>query len=169
MEDADLRHTRKMVRTGIFAGLMAVCAWIALPLPPVGFTLQTLGVLLALGLLGGKWGTVSILLYLTLGFAGLPVFSGFRGGLAALLDPRGGFLLGFLVAGLVYWLAEGLGRLPAMAAALAVTYLCGCWWFSLYAQSWTAAVLTCVVPYLVPDGIKLWLALHLTKRLKKYI
>ena len=81
-----------MVLCSLFASLTAVCAWIAVPLPGVSFTMQTFAVLLCLGILGGKWGSVSILLYLLLGIVGLPVFTGFRGGAAALLDPTGGFL-----------------------------------------------------------------------------
>ncbi len=148
---------------------MAVCAWISIPIPPVAFTLQTLAVLLTLGVLGGKWGSVSILLYLLLGIIGLPVFSGFQSGASALPGPTGGFLWGFLVGGLVYWGLERLGRLPAMIAAQLVTYVCGCIWFSLYAGNagMGAALMTCVVPYLLPDAVKLALAHSLSKRISK--
>lgn len=160
-----------MARASLFAALIAVCAWIAIPIPPVSFTLQTLGVLLCLGVLGGKWGCVSILLYLLMGLVGLPVFSGFRGGAGSLLDATGGFLWGFLAAGLVYWLVQRLGRLPAMILAMVACYGCGCWWFTVYAGngSWTAAVFACVVPYLIPDAIKLWLAFRLSGRIGKYV
>ena len=84
-----------MVLTSLFAALTAVCAWLSIPIPPVAFTLQTFGLLLTLGVLGGKWGSISIWLYLLLGLVGLPVFSGFRFGAAALLDATGGFLWGF--------------------------------------------------------------------------
>lgn len=158
-----------MALASIFAAMMAVCAWVAIPVPPVGFTMQTFGVLMALGILGGKWGTVSTALYLLMGAVGLPVFAGFRGGAAALLDATGGFLWGFLAAGLVYWLLERLGKLPAMIAAMLICYACGCWWFTVYAGngSWPAAVLTCVVPYLLPDAVKLWLAYTLSNRIGK--
>ena len=159
-----------MVLASLFAALMAVCAWLSIPLPPISFTLQTLAILLALGVLGGKWGSVSICLYLAIGLVGLPVFSGFRGGIAAFLDPTGGFLWGFGVAALIYWFLERLGTLPAMVLSMVACYACGCLWFSAYAGNtglW-AAVLTCVVPYLIPDGIKLWLAYTISKRLQKY-
>ena len=58
---------RKMVLCSLFAALTALCAWISLPVGQIAFTLQTLAVFLSLGILGGKWGTVSILIYLTLG------------------------------------------------------------------------------------------------------
>ena len=112
-----------MVLCSLLAALTAICAWIAIPLPGISFTMQTFAVLLTLGLLGGRWGSVSILLYLLLGIVGLPVFTGFRGGAAALLDPTGGFLWGFLACGLAYWAAEKLGKLPAMVAGMAVCYV----------------------------------------------
>ena len=160
-----------MVLASLFAALTAVCAWISIPIPPVAFTLQTLGVLLTLGVLGGKWGTVSILLYLLLGITGLPVFTGFQSGAAALPGPTGGFLWGFLLAGCVYWLLERLGRLPAMIAAQLTVYACGCAWFSLYAGNIgiSAAALTCVVPYLLPDAAKLALAHTLARRIRKQV
>ena len=165
-----MKNVRKMVLASLFASLCAICAWIAIPIPPVTLTLQTLALLLCLGTLGGRWGTVSIGLYLLLGLVGLPVFAGFRGGAAALLDATGGFLWGFLAAGLVYWLLERLGTLGAMAAALAVCYLCGCLWFCRYANTHPAAAFwICVVPYLIPDAIKLWLAWRISHRLRKQI
>lgn len=160
-----------MVLSSLFAALTAVCAWIAIPIPPMAFTMQTFAVFLTLGVLGGKYGTVSILLYLLLGLMGLPVFSGFRGGASALMDATGGFLWGFLAAGLVYWLTERLGTLPAMIAALLVCYACGCWWFTVYTGNagWTAAAMTCVAPYLIPDALKLWLAYGVSGRLRRSV
>ena len=158
-----------MVLASLFAALTAVCAWLSIPIPPIAFTLQTFALLLTLGVLGGKWGTVSILLYLLLGLVGLPVFSGFRSGAAALLDATGGFLWGFAAGALIYWILERFGKLPAMIGFQLVCYGCGCWWFSTYSGSLAAAVIACVAPYLIPDGIKLWLAYGLSKRLKKHI
>ena len=155
---------------GVLAALTAICAWISIPIPPLAFTLQTFAVLLTLGLLGGKWGTASVLIYLLLGMVGLPVFSGFQGS-AALAGPTAGFLWGFVLAGAVYWALEKLGTLCAMTGAQMTVYLCGCLWFSFYAGDigFRAAALTCVAPYLIPDGLKLLLAHSLTKRIGKCI
>lgn len=159
-----------MVLSSLFAALIAVCAWISIPIPPVSFTLQTLGILLALGLLGGKWGSVSILVYLLTGLVGLPVFAGFRGGAAALLDATGGFLWGFLLGGFGFWAAEKLGKLPAMAVFLGISYGCGSWWFARWAGTGVeTALLTCVVPYLIPDAIKLALAYTMSQKIGRYI
>lgn len=160
--------TRKLTRCALFAAMMALCAWIGIPLGHTVFTMQTFGVLLALGVLGGKRGTISILCYLLLGAAGLPVFSGFRGGIGAILGPTGGYLWGFLATGLVFWSLEKWSRPLAMAAGIAVCYACGTIWYMTYTGGALAAVLAqTVLPYLIPDALKLVLALRLTKRLKK--
>lgn len=160
-----------MTQGAMMAALLALCAWLSIPVPPVAFTMQTFGILLCLGLLGSKWGSVSILLYLLLGAVGLPVFSGFRGGISVLLGPTGGFLLGFALAGPVYGLASRLGNLPGMVAALAVSYVCGCLWYPMYAPgtSWRAAFFLCALPYLPGEAVKLPLAWWLCRRIKKHI
>ena len=132
--------------------------------------MQTFAVMLALFTLGGKWGTASICVYLLLGGVGLPVFSGFQGGLGALLGVTGGYLWGFLFSGLTYWLLERFGKLPAMIAAMAVCYLCGSIWFHIYAGGGIGLILQrCVVPFLIPDGLKILLAHSLSRRLRRHI
>ena len=80
-------NVRSMCYVGVFAALMAVCSWIAVP-TAVPFTLQTLGVFLAVGLLGGKLGTAAVVVYVLLGAFGLPVFANFSGGAGVLLRQR---------------------------------------------------------------------------------
>lgn len=164
-------NIRTMVRCALFAALLAVCGWISIPIPPVAVTLQTFGVLLTLGILGGKRGTASILLYLAMGMLGLPVFAGFRGGAGVLLDATGGFLWGFAAGCLVYRAAERLGTLPAMILCQLSCYLFGCLWFRHWAGdiSFAAAAAICIVPYLLPDLMKLWLAWHLSGRIGKHL
>ena len=162
--------TRKLTRCALFAAMTALCAWIGLPLGHTVFTMQTFGVLLALGLLGGKRGTVSILCYLLLGAAGLPGFSAFRGGIGAILGPTGGYLWGFLATGLTFWLLEKWSRPLAMIAGIIVCYACGTVWYMTYTGGALAAVLAqTVLPYLIPDAVKLILALRLTRRLKRFM
>ena len=101
----------------MFAALITVCAWISIPVLDIAFTLQTLGIFLAFGLLGGKRGFLAVVLYLLLGAAGMPVFSGFQGGIGCLAGVTGGYLWGFAFSGLIYWLLERFGKIPAMSAA----------------------------------------------------
>ena len=161
---------RKMTLCAFFAALTAVCAWIGIPLGDTVFTMQTFAVFLTLGLLGGKWGTVSILCYLLLGAVGMPVFSAFQGGIGQLLGPTGGYLWGFLCTGLCCWVVEKIGRIPAMIAGLLTCYACGTWWYTiLTGLPMEAAIIQTVAPYVVPDIVKLYLAWVLTKKLKRHL
>jgi len=163
---------RKMVLAALFAALTAVCAWISIPVGDIAFTMQTFAVFLTLCLLGGKWGSVSILIYLLLGGVGLPVFSGFQGGLGVLLGATGGYLWGFLLTGLCYRVLRRLGRPLAMAAGLMGCYLCGSLWFTVYTGGgigFAAAVLKCVVPFLIPDALKLTAAYVLSRRIRRQL
>ena len=99
---------RNMALCGLFTAILTVCAWISIPVGDMVITLQTFGIFLTLGLLGGKYGTVTMLVYLLLGAVGAPVFSGFRGGLGALLGTTGGYLFGFMLTCLCYRLLTGL-------------------------------------------------------------
>ena len=159
-----------MTRAAFFAALMAVCAWISIPVGDIACTMQTFAVFLTLALLGGKWGSVAIFIYQLLGAVGMPVFSAFRGGIGVLAGVTGGYLWGFLFSGLTYWGLSRFGKLPAMVAGLGICYLCGSLWFSLYSGGglWLI-LLRCVVPYLIPDALKLWLAYWLSRRLSRHI
>jgi len=171
-------RTRDLAFIALMAALMAVCAWITVPFSLVPFTLQTFAVFLALALLGGRRGTVAILLYLCLGLVGLPVFSGFRGGVGALIGPTGGYLLGFVATGLLYWALTarfGTGPLPQVAGlvlGLAACYAFGTLWFvRVYTEPTTvwAALGMCVFPFLPVDLIKLALALLVARRVGKAV
>lgn len=163
---------KNTVKCALFAALMCICSWICLPLGIVTFTLQTFSMFLCLLYLGGKWGFVSLLAYLTLGAVGLPVFSGFQGGIGILLGPNGGFLWGFLLACLCYWVTCRLWKKKLLSCLLALgtVYLSGLGWYCLaYAPSagiWQAFTL-CVAPYILPDLLKIWLASLLARRLPK--
>ena len=161
---------RNMTRAAVFAALICLCSWISIPVGDIAFTLQTFAVFLALGLLGSKWGTVAIILYLLLGAVGLPVFSGFRGGLGILAGVTGGYLWGFLLSCALFRLFSRFGILPAMIAGQLICYVCGSLWFSLFSGGGLGLVLLrCVVPFLIPDAVKLYLAWRLTFRLRKFI
>ena len=162
---------RNMTRCAVFAGSMCLCAWIAVPVGDMSITLQTLALFLSLGVLGGKLGTITSGVYLLLGAVGLPVFSGFRGGLGMLLGTTGGYLVGFLAAALVYWLATALfpkAVLQAMLLGQLVCYGLGTLWYGcVYLQgNLSGALLQCVLPYLIPDGVKIVTAWLLSKRLR---
>lgn len=157
----------------LFAALMAICAWIAIPVLDMAVTLQTFAIFLALFTLGGKRGCVSIFVYLLLGAVGLPVFSGIRGGLSALLGVTGGYIWGFLVGGLIYWgitrfFTEKFKILSAILTLLAC-YTCGTlWYYFAYSEGGLLLIaVKCVAPYILPDAVKIWMAFYVSKRLKQ--
>lgn len=172
--------TKDLTLCALFVALMAICAWISIP-AAVPFTLQTFAVFVALGLLGGRRGTRTIAVYLLLGAVGAPVFANFQGGFGSLLGSTGGYLLGFLLSGLIVWAAEarfGTGMcvfLVSAALGLLVCYAFGTAWFLVvYTQSKGAVSLAtvlgwCVLPFLAPDAAKLALAALLRSRIQKYI
>lgn len=172
--------TLDMLLISLGAALMAICAWIAIPMT-VPITLQTFGVFAVTGLLGLKRGTLSVLVYILLGAAGVPVFSGFKGGIGALLGSTGGYIVGFLLTALmVGWIVKRFGRSAvilsaAMVAGLLACYAFGTAWFMVVYANQTgpiglATVLSwCVLPFLIPDAIKIALAVLLVKRLSFYV
>lgn len=167
--------THSMVYIALCAGLMAVCSWISVP-TAVPFTLQTFGVFTVVGILGGRRGTLAVLLYILLGAVGLPVFAGFTSGIGVLMGTTGGYIVGFLFSALAMW---GMERLPgprravlvaSMVAGLVVCYTFGTAWFmAVYTRASGAVSLGtvlgwCVLPFVLPDLIKIALAMVVTDR-----
>lgn len=165
---------------GIFAALIAVCSWISIP-TTVPFTLQTFAVFLALAMLGGRNGFFAVLTYILLGAVGVPVFAGFKGGIAALLGNTGGYIVGFLLLAGVYWLMTSLInekiyiKAIALVLGLVLCYAFGTAWFMLvYIKSNGAVSLItvfgwCVFPFILPDVIKLALSLLISSRLSRFL
>ena len=87
---------RKMTFCAIFTALIAVGAFIKIPVPPIPFTLQTMFVVLAGLMLDGNMGGISALLYMILGLIGIPIFTG-GGGIGYVLKPTFGYIIGFCV------------------------------------------------------------------------
>ncbi|MGM9644806.1 MAG: biotin transporter BioY [Eubacteriales bacterium] len=169
-------RTIDLVYVALGAVLIAACSWISIP-TTVPFTMQTFAVFFVLSILGGKRGTVSVIIYVLLGAIGAPVFAGFASGIGILIGNTGGYIIGFILMGLTYWLIIALlGKkvwveILAMVIGLILCYLFGSVWFMiLYAQAngpvGFATVLTwCVLPFIIPDIVKMGLALTLARRL----
>lgn len=172
---------KDIVFIGISAALIAVCSWISIPLPTVPITLQTMGVCLIAGLFGLKRGTLATAVYIALGALGVPVFSGFTGGVGIILGQTGGYIIGFIFTALIVGLASDKfkGRLLplilSMVIGILVCYAFGTVWFAVvYAKSnEPASLLTilgwCVFPFLLPDAVKIAVAAVLANRLKKFV
>jgi len=158
--------------------LTAVCSMVSIPLPftPVPINLATLSVFLAGGLLGSKGGAVSQGVYVVLGAVGLPVFHSFTSGLGILTGPTGGYIIGYVAAAwLTGFIIEKLGHgfvknAAAMIAGLAACYALGTAWFmNITSTGPAAALMMCVVPFLIGDALKIIAGSFLVTRLKKLI
>ncbi len=172
--------TKDLALTGMFAVVIAVCSWISIP-TAVPFTLQTFAVFSALGLLGGKRGFFAVLVYMLLGAVGLPVFAGFKSGVAVLVGSTGGYIVGFLIIAGVYWVAEVfigkqiIVRIISMVIGLALCYLFGTVWFvTVFTRtngdiSLFKALQMCVIPFVIWDLLKMALALSVTSAVGKRI
>lgn len=172
-------RTLDLAYIALFAVLTAVCAWVTVPMT-VPFTLQTLAVFAALAALGGRRGFYAVAVYLLMGLAGLPVFSGFQS-TGALLGPTGGYLVGFLAAALVYWavtarFGESAPVIIIGCVLVMVTYyVFGTVWFMVvYARTTgpvglASALGWCVFPFIVPDLVKLGLGVTLARRVRRFL
>lgn len=191
------RYIRNICYIGLFAALLAVCAWLYIPIPAseIAVTLQTLGVCAVAGLLGWKRGTLCILVYILLGICGIPVFSGYNNFYALLGAPSAGYVIGFVftafIVGIVSDKLHLIGEKAsnkvgsqilqlivlavAMIAGVAVCYVFGTLWYlliykgSVTAENLQIALTYCVYPFIVPDLIKIVVATVLVNRLKKYV
>lgn len=151
----------RLVLVAEFAAIITICSWISIP-TTVPFTLQTFAVFVAAGLLGWKYGTISIVVYILLGAVGIPVFAGFSGGIGAIIGPTGGYIIGFIFTSLIVGLiTKFFGKkiyvlIISMILGLAVCYLFGTLWFMFVSQmGFIESLMLCVVPFLIFDACKI--------------
>lgn len=181
--------TYNIVLIAVSAALITICSWISITIGPVPFTLQTMAIFAVLMTIGGARGSVAVIIYLLLGLVGVPVFAGFKGGPASFLGPTGGFLVGFAVASLVWILLEKLLRDKMSSSAVkrilygvinaviceVVMYTIGVIWFMVvYGQQigpvgLGATLIMCVVPFIIPDIVKIAVAIVIGERAGKLI
>lgn len=169
-------QTLDLVHIALGSVLIAICAWISIP-TTVPLTMQTFAIFFVLSALGGKRGTTAIIVYVMLGAAGVPVFAGFTSGIGILLGNTGGYIVGFILLGLIYWMLIGLlgkklwAEIFAMIVGLFTCYAFGtAWYMIVYFQEKGAIGLAvvlwwCVIPFIIPDLVKLGLALAMARRI----
>ncbi len=186
--------TAYLVLCGLFAAITAICSFITIPLgfTPVPVNLATLAVFLAGGILGKKYGTISISVYVLLGAAGVPVFAGFKGGIGVLAGPTGGYIIGYIAAALVTGIfidrfmeleirngknadMHNSVRQTAlcavsMIAGLMICYAFGTAWFMISTGTplW-ASMLSCVIPFLPGDAVKIFVGAVLVKKIRPLV
>lgn len=169
---------KDMTLIAVTAALICITGPLVVPIGPIPLSLATLAVYLAGAITGKQKGTLAVALYLLIGIAGVPVFSGFSGGFQKLAGVTGGYLVGYLpcafLAGLGAERAEKKGRkwiLPAMMVlGTAVLYALGTAWFMIQSgNSLSTSMSLCVLPFLPGDALKIAAASLLTAPVRKAI
>ena len=169
--------TRQVARCGVCIALLAVSAWITVPLGPVPFTMQTFVLALLPQVMRTRDAVFTVAVYLLLGATGVPVFSGFQGGLGVLVGPTGGYLLGFAAGMPVAGAVAHAGALPrrtrgvaAGVVLLAVSYVLGTLQLmNVYRIDAPAALAVAVVPFVVPDVVKVVASVGVAERVCRAI
>ena len=165
--------TKDLALIAVMAVIITVCSWISIPMT-IPFTMQTFAVFVTLLIIGGRRGVAAIALYILLGMVGVPVFSGFQGGISHIIGPTGGYIVGFIFMGVIYMLGEKrfgqVGKIILLVVGLFVCYLVGTLWFVAIGGSdksfWAVAII-CVLPYILPDLAKLALAIFISRVISK--
>lgn len=187
MKDVSSKSKKRLIFTvydityiAMSIAIIAVCSWITIP-ASVPFTMQTFAVFAIVALFGMYRGTIAILLYLVLGALGAPIFSGFGSGFGYLLGNTGGYLIGFvftaITTGLIikYFGNKTLTMFLAMILGLIVCYVFGTTYFNfMYTKNsgdvgLLTALLWCVIPFIIPDILKIILAIFTYRRFSKYV
>jgi biotin transport system substrate-specific component len=168
---------RMMIITALFAAIIGVLAQLTIPLPLVPITGQTLAIGLAATILGSRYGTISVLLYLFIGAVGVPVFAEFSGGFSKIVGPTGGYLVGFVPAAFVMgWILEKtsftyLNAMIANTIGMVVTLFFGTVWLKIAMDmTWAAAFTGGFMPFIIVGIIKAalasWIGILVRQRLE---
>ena len=171
--DASAQQLKRMVYAALMAALTAAGAYIAIPVGPVPIVLQNLFIMLAGLLLGGRWGLISVAVYLLAGAVGLPVFAGGTGGIGKFVGPTGGYLLGFAAAAYLIGIISESGRgrvaidVIAMVAGTLIIYAFGVSWLKVVTgMSFSKALTVGMLPFLIGDAIKIAAAIPIARALR---
>lgn len=166
---------RRLIKIALMAAILSVLSQISIPVGPVPITLQSLGVFFSGFILGPVDGMLSVIVYILLGSAGVPVFSGGKGGLNVLLGPTGGYLIGFIPSALLcgYFAVKnkGLGQLFAAGLiSILLIYSIGVPYLSIIANiPLDRAIKVGALPFIIPDVIKVIIAALPAFRIRKVL
>jgi len=166
--------TYQMVSIGVMAAVICILGPLSIPIGPVPLSFTNLAIFISLYALGRRNGTISLLIYIFIGFIGIPVFSGFSGGPSKLLGPTGGYIIGFifmaLIAGLFIdrffnkWYLCFTGMVLGAIVCIAL----GTTWLAYQANMSAGAALTAgVIPFIPGDLAKIILAVIVGPQIRK--
>lgn len=165
MEQKKKTNVREMVLIALMAAVTCIMGPLSVPIGIVPISLTNLAVYLAIYVLGCKRGTLSYFVYLLIGLVGVPVFSGFTGGVGKLFGPTGGYLIGFIFMALICgWFIDKFDckLVPSFVGMVLGTIVCyafGTAWLAYQASmSFYAALAAGVLPFIPGDLAKMVIA-----------
>lgn len=169
---------RKLTLSAVFAALLSITAPLSVQIGTIPISLATFSVYLAAFILTPLQSAGAVVCYLVLGAVGMPVFSGFFGGFSRITSPSGGFLIGYIPCALITSFISrrlpfrGRGRIVGNVisayAGSVVCHVCGVLYFMLVTRSGLAETfVVCVIPFVLPELIKIMLASYLAFLLNK--
>lgn len=162
--------TKQLVLIALMTAITCILAPFSIPIPfsPVPISLTNLVLYISIFILGYKFATISYLVYLLLGIVGLPIFSGFTGGIGKAAGPTGGYLIGFIFLTLIAGLflekshAHKVLTIVGMILGTVVTYLFGTAWLCMQLHlTFVQGLGIGVLPYLLGDAVKIIIAMIL--------
>lgn len=171
-----MNKTKIMTMTSLMTAVLCVLGPITLPIPisPVPISLVTFVIYLSVYIMGMRYATISCLLYLLIGIIGLPVFSGFTGGVGRILGPTGGYMIGYVFMAIISgffierWMRKRALHMVGMIFGTIICYLFGTMWLSIQAgMSFYSALAAGVFPFLIGDSIKMIMAVSIGPVIKK--
>lgn len=174
MEKTKKINTRQLTMIGVTTAIICILGPLSLPIGIVPISLTNLAIYFAIYALGGKRGTLSYIVYLFIGLVGLPVFSGFSGGLPKLLGPTGGYLIGFIFIAFISGIF--VDKFPnknymcflGMVLGTIVTYIFGTSWLAYEAHiGFNKALAVGVLPFIPGDIVKIIIALLIGPQIRK--
>jgi biotin transport system substrate-specific component len=163
MNKSNKAGLRAMLFAALMAAVMCVVGPFSIPLPvtavPISFT--NLVICFAAYILGARGATISCVVYLLIGFVGMPVFSGFTGGVSKIAGPTGGYLLGFILLAFICGFAADRYNgnrffyIISMVVGLVADYAIGTAWLAWQGNlSFEAALFAGVIPFIPGDALK---------------
>ncbi len=187
MEEKKFFSIYNLVLIAIFVALITVCTWISIPMGAIPFTLQTFAIFVTGGILGARRGAIAVIVYILIGIIGVPVFSGFSSGIVKFLPNTetgmtGGYIIGFIFTVIIIGIFRHLsiskdtkGKVIYLGVGMFLGDLAcfafGTIWFWLFNPmhvGLVASISSCVIPFIIPDIVKLIVALIIVTRINKY-
>ena len=166
----------RMANIGVMSAVLCILGPLSIPIGLVPISFTNLGIYITVYTLGMKKGTLSFLIYLLVGFAGIPVFSGFTSGPSKLLGPTGGYLIGFIFMTLIagFFIDRFTNKrslcVVGMILGTAVCYLFGTLWLAYQANiSASSAFSVGVIPFIPGDLVKIMISAYLGPKIRNLL